>query len=111
MVPDVPRGVPASVKITDEQVWQWIAADKTKTPAAEQEFIQYTSFHVLHNAGVSAQNLNDALPARPEWFREHSTPPGLQPWSPARAGDCWIANSSPGQNSQLYPGPTTNAFA
>ncbi len=38
----------------------WIAADTAKTPAAAQEFIKYVSFHELHNAGVSAQNLNHA---------------------------------------------------
>lgn len=60
MIPKVPRGVEQSTKITDEQVLAWIAADKTKIPSKDQEFIKYTSFHVLHNAGVSAQSLNDA---------------------------------------------------
>jgi len=60
MIPEVPRGVPANTKVTDEQILAWIEADQTKTPAAAQEFIKYTSFHVLHNAGVSAQNLNHA---------------------------------------------------
>ena len=60
MIPDVPRGLPVSEKVTEEQILAWIEADKAKTPAAEQEFIKYTSFHVLHNAGVSAQNLNHA---------------------------------------------------
>ena len=60
MVPVVPRGLPVSEKVTEEQILAWIEADKAKTPAAAKEFIQYTSFHELHNAGVSAQNLNDA---------------------------------------------------
>jgi len=60
MIPTVPRGVEESTKITEEQVLAWIEADKAKTPAAEQEFIKYTSIHPLHNAGVSAQNLNHA---------------------------------------------------
>ena len=60
MIPAVPRGVDVSTKITEAQVLAWIAADKAKTPAADREFIQYTSFHQLHNAGVSAQTLNDA---------------------------------------------------
>ena len=60
MIPAVPRGVEASRKIAEQQVLEWIAADKAKTPAAQREFIQYASFHVLHNAGVSAQNLNHA---------------------------------------------------
>ena len=60
MIPAVPRGLPASETVTDEQILAWIEADRAKTPAAEQEFIKYTSFHVLHNMGVSAQNLNHA---------------------------------------------------
>jgi len=60
MVRPVPRGVEQSTKITQEQILAWIEADKAKTPATEREFIKYTSFHELHNAGVSAQNLNDA---------------------------------------------------
>jgi hypothetical protein len=60
MIPAVPRSLPASEKVTEEQILAWMEADKAKTPAAEQEFIKYTSFHVLHNAGVSAQNLNHA---------------------------------------------------
>lgn len=60
MIPEVPRGIPAAQQVTEDQVMAWIAADKAKTPAADQEFIKYTSFHVLHNTGVSAQNLNNA---------------------------------------------------
>jgi mono/diheme cytochrome c family protein len=60
MVPDVPRGLSATEKVTEEQVLAWIEADKAKTPAAAKEFVKYTSFHVLHNAGLSAQNLNNA---------------------------------------------------
>ncbi|HVQ63773.1 MAG TPA: hypothetical protein VMT78_04505, partial [Terriglobia bacterium] len=60
MIPEVPRSIPANTKVTEEQILAWIEADKAKTPAAEQEFTKYTSLHVLHNAGVSAQNLNHA---------------------------------------------------
>ena len=60
MIPDVPRGLPVSEKVTEEQILAWIEADKAKTPAEAKEFIKYTSFHALHNAGVSAQNLNMA---------------------------------------------------
>lgn len=31
-----------------------------ENPAAEREFIKYASLHVLHNYGVSAQNMNNA---------------------------------------------------
>ncbi|HEY2858773.1 MAG TPA: hypothetical protein VGJ21_10185 [Terracidiphilus sp.] len=60
MVRPVPRVVEQTTKITEDQILAWIEADKAKTPAAAREFIKYTSFHELHNAGVSAQNLNDA---------------------------------------------------
>ena len=60
MIPEVPRGVQASTKITEQQVLDWIEADRAKTPAAAREFIKYVSFHTLHNAGVSALNLNHA---------------------------------------------------
>ena len=77
MIPEVPRGVEESTKVTEQQVLAWIEADKATIPAAEQEFIKYASFHELHNAGVSAQNLNHArvglskaLIARPDGRRE-----------------------------------------
>jgi hypothetical protein len=60
MIPETPRSIPASVKVTEEQILAWIEADKARTPAADREFIKYTSLHALHNAGVSAQNLNHA---------------------------------------------------
>jgi hypothetical protein len=60
MIPEVPRGVAADTKITDEQVLKWIEADKAKVPEADREFVKYASFQQLHNAGVSAQNLNHA---------------------------------------------------
>ena len=60
MIPAVPRGVEQAMKITEQQVLQWIAADRAKTPVKEQEFIKYASLHVLHNYGVSAQNMNNA---------------------------------------------------
>jgi len=53
MIRPVPRGAEQSTKITEEQVLAWIEADKAKTPAAEREFIRYTSLHVLHNEGVA----------------------------------------------------------
>lgn len=37
MLPKVPRGVPESTQITEQQILNWIAAVKAKTPAAEQE--------------------------------------------------------------------------
>ncbi|MEY4590093.1 MAG: hypothetical protein RL497_2169 [Pseudomonadota bacterium] len=58
MVLEAPRSVEAGTKVTDAEVQAWIDADKAKTAAADKEFIQYASFHVLHNEGVSAHNLN-----------------------------------------------------
>src|SRR5262245_25613406 len=44
MILEVPRSIPASTKVAEEQILAWIEADTAKTPAAEQEFIKYTSF-------------------------------------------------------------------
>lgn len=60
MITEVPRGVPQSTQVSEAEVMQWIADDRTTIAASDQEFIQYTSLHELHNAGVSAQNLNHA---------------------------------------------------
>jgi hypothetical protein len=60
MLPPVPRDVPLSTKITDQQILQWIKADEAKIPVADREFTKYVSFHALHNAGVSAQDMNQA---------------------------------------------------
>lgn len=60
MLPEVPRLVDDSTKISDSEIQEWIDADKAKLSGGDQEFIQYTSLHVLHNEGVSAQNLNHA---------------------------------------------------
>jgi mono/diheme cytochrome c family protein len=60
MIPEVPRGVEAGTQVTDEEVLAWIAEDKATVAAEDSEFIQYTSLHQLHNAGVSAQELNQA---------------------------------------------------
>ena len=60
MIPEVPRGVAEGVEITEQQVLDGIEADKTTVPEADRDFIKYASFHTLHNAGVSAQNLNHA---------------------------------------------------
>ena len=61
MIPEVPRGVHSHLQRSPKsRSWRGSTADKAKIPAATQEFVQYTSFHALHNAGVSAQNLNHA---------------------------------------------------
>lgn len=60
MIVDVPRSLPKSTKISESEVVQWIAADRGTLTSVDREFIQYTSFHELHNAGESAQNLNHA---------------------------------------------------
>ncbi|HUF72662.1 MAG TPA: hypothetical protein VMR74_07170 [Gammaproteobacteria bacterium] len=60
MLPEVPRGVPEGTGITEDQVLAWIEADRATIPETDHEFVKYTSFHELHNAGVSAQNLNHA---------------------------------------------------
>ena len=58
MLPETPRGVPASTKISEAEMKQWIAEDKAKIPAADQKYIVYTSLHELHNEGLTADQLN-----------------------------------------------------
>jgi mono/diheme cytochrome c family protein len=59
-LPEISTGAPAATKFTDEQIQGWIDADKAKLSAADKEFIQYASFHVMHNNGVSPLNMNHA---------------------------------------------------
>ncbi len=58
MLPEAPRLVPANVKVKDAEVEQWIAADRAQLPAADRDYIMYTSMHELHNEGLSAEELN-----------------------------------------------------
>lgn len=60
MLPEVPRLQEAGVEVSNEEVQKWIDADIAKLESADKEFIKYASLHVLHNEGVSAQNLNMA---------------------------------------------------
>jgi hypothetical protein len=60
MIPEVPRGVSAETKISEQEVLAWIEADRAALPAEKREFVKYASLHALHNAGVGAQDLNHA---------------------------------------------------
>lgn len=62
-LPVVPRTVPEGVTVSEEEVRQWIADDRSKLAAGDAEFAVYTSLHELHNAGVSADRLNVARAA------------------------------------------------
>ena len=57
-VKEAPRLVDAGVRFTEEEVVQWIAVDKALLPAADRDYIVYTSLHELHNEGLSADELN-----------------------------------------------------
>ncbi|WP_437826310.1 hypothetical protein [Sorangium sp. So ce1153] len=59
-LPETPRLVPEGEKVTEAQVKEWIAADRATVAAADAEFIKYASLHEIHNAGVSADELNVA---------------------------------------------------
>lgn len=59
-LPPIPRSVAESVKVSEEDVQQWIAADREKVAAADREYMVYVSLHEMHNAGESAQHLNVA---------------------------------------------------
>lgn len=57
MLPETPRLVPATTKISDTQIEQWIADDKAKLNSADSQYIVYTSMHELHNDGLTADQL------------------------------------------------------
>ena len=57
MLPETPRQVAESTKISEAEMEQWIAEDKAKIPAADRQYIVYTSMHELHNEGLSADQL------------------------------------------------------
>lgn len=57
-VPEVPRGVPEGTKVSEDEVTQWIAADRAKLSAEDAPYIVYASAHEMHNAGLSADRLN-----------------------------------------------------
>ncbi|AUX34142.1 uncharacterized protein SOCE836_063100 [Sorangium cellulosum] len=59
-LPETLRTVPAGEKVTEAQVKEWIAADKATVAAGDAEFVKYTSLHEIHNAGVTADELNVA---------------------------------------------------
>jgi hypothetical protein len=63
MLPATPRLVEQGVTISEADVTQWIAAHRQTLPAGDAEYVKYASLHELHNAGVSADELNVARAA------------------------------------------------
>lgn len=57
MLPETPRLVSASTQISEAEMEQWIADDKAQLPAADRQYIVYTSMHELHNEGLTADQL------------------------------------------------------
>lgn len=58
MLVATPRKLAADVKVSEEEINQWIAVDRATLPEAERRFMVYTSMHELHNEGLSADELN-----------------------------------------------------
>ena len=58
MLPETTRGIAAGTNISTSQVEQWIATDKNTLSNGDKEYIVYTSLHEVHNAGISADDLN-----------------------------------------------------
>ncbi len=80
-LPETPRPVPMDEEISETDVTGWIEADRAGIPAADAEFIKYASLHELHNAGVSADELNvarvalsKALNSTARWAPEVANP-------------------------------------
>lgn len=59
-LPEVPRLVDEGVKVSEEDVKQWIASDRAKLASADASFMVYVSLHEMHNDGVAADRLNVA---------------------------------------------------
>jgi hypothetical protein len=59
-LPEVPRTIDEGVKVSEEDVKQWIATDRAKQASADASFMVYVSLHEMHNAGVAADRLNVA---------------------------------------------------
>jgi hypothetical protein len=63
MLPATPRPIEQTVSISEAEVTQWIAAHRQGLPPADRDYVKYTSLHELHNAGVTADELNVARAA------------------------------------------------
>jgi hypothetical protein len=63
LLPETPRMVPQGESVSEAEVLQWIADDKATLAPADAEYIKHVSLHELHNAGVSADELNVARAA------------------------------------------------
>ena len=57
-LPQTPRMVALTTKITEAEVTQWIGEDRAKLAAADKDYIIYTSLHELHNEGLTADEMN-----------------------------------------------------
>lgn len=57
-LPDAPRLVAEGVKVSEQEVKDWVTADRAKVAAADAPFMVYVSAHEMHNAGLAADQLN-----------------------------------------------------
>ena len=57
-LPAVPWGVAQGTQLAEADVIAAIKADRATLSAADSAYIKYVSFHEIHNAGVSAEELN-----------------------------------------------------
>lgn len=62
-LPAVSRSVAETVKVSEDEVKQWIASDKAKQDAGDASYMVYVSLHEMHNAGLPADRLNMARAA------------------------------------------------
>lgn len=60
LLPVTPRTIEEGVTVPESDVLAWIKADRAELSSDDAAFIKYASLHELHNAGVSAEQLNVA---------------------------------------------------
>ena len=59
-MPEAGATMPKATAVPEQQVTQWIAADKANLKAGDADFVVYVSLHEMQNAGLSADRLNVA---------------------------------------------------
>jgi len=78
----------AEGEVTEQQVLQWIAADKAKIAPADAPYIQYASLHQLHNRKATFDDMNTAragiskiLNSTTRWAPDIVNPKVIDPYS------------------------------
>lgn len=60
LLPTVPRSIPEGQTVSEQEIRDWIAEDRQTLDPGDDDYVVYASAHELHNAGVSADQMNVA---------------------------------------------------